>query len=130
MRLRVTSAAAVLLTALALAGCGGDEREPAPKPPAHVLEAVYDGKTPEGLHTDSPVRVAGVEVGKVGRVEMTGGQTTFELRITEARAWPQHDGATVRIRPRIFGKPGEFFVDLVPGPGPEPLRSGDRIPAL
>ena len=80
------------------------------------------------LHGNSPVRIAGVNVGKVKRVERGPGSTvvvTMEIR-DDAR--PIHRDATLKVRPRIFLE-GNFFVDLTPGTARAPeLEDGDTIP--
>jgi hypothetical protein len=74
------------------------------------------------------VRIAGVEVGKVKKVEALQGTNaallTLQLKDT---ALPIHEDATAKIRPRIFLE-GNFFVDLKPGtPGSPELPSGGTI---
>ena len=64
----------------------------------------------------SVVRIAGVNVGKVTKVEHVGegepaARVTMEL---DDSARPIHKDATLKIRPRIFFE-GNFFVDLQPG---------------
>ena len=80
------------------------------------------------IRPNSPVRIAGVEVGKVKAVEPVEGSNaallTMELKDS---ALPLHEDATAKIRPRIFLE-GNFFVDLKPGtPGSPKLDSGDTI---
>ena len=82
------------------------------------------------LKPKSPVRIAGVEVGKVKKVEpVTDGEgaaiVTMELK---DKALPIHDDAELKIRPRIFLE-GNFFVDLQPGsPSADELEDGETIP--
>jgi phospholipid/cholesterol/gamma-HCH transport system substrate-binding protein len=69
-----------------------------------------------GIKPSSPVRIAGVEVGEVRKVEHTrpGAQSaTLTLAITD-KGRPVRADATAKIRPRIFLE-GNFFVDLAPG---------------
>jgi phospholipid/cholesterol/gamma-HCH transport system substrate-binding protein len=75
----------------------------------------------------SPVRIAGVTIGKVTgiRREGDGGLVSMEI---EGRGLPIHQDATLKIRPRIFLE-GNFFVELQPGtPGARTLSSGATIP--
>ncbi len=75
----------------------------------------------------SPVRVAGVPVGKVSSVRREGetGVVTMEI---EKQGLPIHRDATVKIRPRIFLE-GNYFVDLQPGsPSSPTVSSGYTIP--
>jgi phospholipid/cholesterol/gamma-HCH transport system substrate-binding protein len=94
----------------------------------YELEAVF--QTANNLQPNSPVRIAGVDVGKVKKVEpvdeATGGaRVTMEI---EEKALPIHTDAALKIRPRIFLE-GNFFVDLSPGSPSKPeLEDGGTIP--
>jgi phospholipid/cholesterol/gamma-HCH transport system substrate-binding protein len=75
----------------------------------------------------SPVRIAGVNVGKVASVKREGetGVVTMEI---ENQGLPIHRDATVKIRPRIFLE-GNYFVDMQPGsPSSPTVSSGYTIP--
>jgi phospholipid/cholesterol/gamma-HCH transport system substrate-binding protein len=75
----------------------------------------------------SPVRVAGVDVGKVTSIKRTGntGLVTMEI---QSRGLPIHADATAKIRPRIFLE-GNWFVELQPGsPSAPALHSGATLP--
>jgi phospholipid/cholesterol/gamma-HCH transport system substrate-binding protein len=81
------------------------------------------------IRTNSPVRIAGVNVGKVKKIERQGGTdaalVTMEI---DNKGLPIHKDATVKIRPRIFLE-GNFFVDMQPGtPGTPTLGDGDTLP--
>ena len=80
------------------------------------------------IRPNSPVRIAGVEVGKVKSVEPVEGSNDAVLVMElNDSALPLHKDATAKIRPRIFLE-GNFFVDLKPGtPGSPQLESGDTI---
>ena len=80
------------------------------------------------IRPNSPVRIAGVEVGKVKSVEGVEGSNAALLTMElDDSALPLHEDATAKIRPRIFLE-GNFFVDLKPGtPGAPMLDSGDTI---
>ena len=76
----------------------------------------------------SPVRIAGVEVGKVKKVEAGEGATSVVTLALEEDALPIHEDATVSVRPRIFLE-GNFFVDLRPGSaGAATVEEGHTIP--
>ena len=76
---------------------------------------------------NSPVRIAGVEVGKVISTERDGNATTVTFTVDGAGR-PIHDDAFAAIRPRIFLE-GNFFVELDPGsPSAPDLDSGGTIP--
>jgi phospholipid/cholesterol/gamma-HCH transport system substrate-binding protein len=79
------------------------------------------------ISTNSPVRIAGVDVGRVIATERDGDATTVTFTV-EGKGQPIHDDAFAAIRPRIFLE-GNFFVDLSPGsPSAPELGSGDTIP--
>ena len=82
------------------------------------------------LRPNSPVRIAGVLVGKVTKVEHdTPGETgaLVTMRIQD-NGRPLHKDAEMTIRPRIFLE-GNFFVDVQPGSPSQPeLEDGDVIP--
>jgi len=82
----------------------------------------------QNLLPNSPVRIAGVEVGKVKSVKAKEGtnDTLVTMEIKKS-GLPLHEDATAKIRPRIFLE-GNFFVDLTPGaPSAAQLESGDTI---
>src|SRR5215211_4795789 len=73
-------------------------------------------KSANNLKPASPVRIAGVEVGKVTKIERAskranGALVTMRIQDTGR---PLHEDATFKIRPRIFLE-GNFFVDATPG---------------
>ncbi len=83
--------------------------------------------TAVNIHTASPVRIAGVTIGKVSSIQRDGntGLVTMEI---ESRGLPIHTDATVKIRPRLFLE-GNWFVELQPGsPSAKTISSGYTIP--
>jgi phospholipid/cholesterol/gamma-HCH transport system substrate-binding protein len=83
--------------------------------------------TAVNIHSKSPVRIAGVDVGKVASIQREGhtGLVTMEI---ESKGLPIHTDATVKIRPRIFLE-GNWFVELKPGSPSAPVyHSGGTIP--
>jgi phospholipid/cholesterol/gamma-HCH transport system substrate-binding protein len=75
----------------------------------------------------SPVRIAGVEVGKVISSERDGDATTITFTVDDTGR-PIHENAFASIRPRIFLE-GNFFIELDPGsPSAPELASGGTIP--
>ena len=94
----------------------------------YEVEAVV--KTANQLKKGSEVRIAGVNVGKVVKVESVGkGEPAARvtMRITD-KGRPLHEDAQLKIRPRIFFE-GNFFVDLSPGsPTASELGDGETIP--
>ena len=76
---------------------------------------------------NSPVRIAGVEVGKVISTSRDGNATKVTFTVDGAGR-PIHDDAFAAIRPRIFLE-GNFFVELDPGsPSAPEMDSGGTIP--
>jgi ABC-type transporter Mla subunit MlaD len=76
---------------------------------------------------NSPVRIAGVEVGKVISSERDGNATTVSFTVGDAGR-PIHTDAFAAIRPRIFLE-GNFFIELDPGsPSAPDMDSGATIP--
>jgi phospholipid/cholesterol/gamma-HCH transport system substrate-binding protein len=72
------------------------------------------------IRVGSPVRIAGVNVGKVAKVEASEDSNTSVVTLTlQKQALPIHEDATAKIRPRIFLE-GNFFVDLRPGTASAP----------
>jgi phospholipid/cholesterol/gamma-HCH transport system substrate-binding protein len=95
----------------------------------HHFEIKADFKTSNNLRVNSPVRIAGVNVGKVTKVErLREGEegVRVTMRIDDAGK-PIHKDATISIRPRIFLE-GNFFLDIQPGtPSAPELGDGDAI---
>ena len=99
------------------------------------LHAVF--KNAANIRKDSPVRIAGVNVGKVESVKsvcdngLTGNCASNYSEVTftvDDNGQPIHSDAQVEIRPRIFLE-GNFFVDVHPGsPSAHSLSNGDTIP--
>jgi phospholipid/cholesterol/gamma-HCH transport system substrate-binding protein len=89
------------------------------------IDAVFDNAAT--LQTGSPVRIAGVTVGRVLGVEPHGDDTSVKF-LVEPNGQPIHADATVEIRPRLFLE-GNFFLDLRPGSPRSPaLGDGGVIP--
>jgi len=79
------------------------------------------------ISVNSPVRIAGVDVGKVIETS-SDGETSTVIFTVQDKGRPIHADAYAQIRPRIFLE-GNFFIDLDPGsPSAAELDSGDTIP--
>jgi virulence factor Mce-like protein len=77
----------------------------------------------------SPVRIAGIDVGKVVQIKFGPGRTTEVVRVElKKEGLPIHADAVARIRPRLFLE-GGFYIELHPGSasGPE-LKDKGMIP--
>lgn len=80
------------------------------------------------LQAGSPVRIAGVNVGKVVRMHRGPGRTAIATLRIDDRGLPLHTDATMKIRPRLFLE-GNFFVDVRAGTPQAPvLKDGGTIP--
>jgi phospholipid/cholesterol/gamma-HCH transport system substrate-binding protein len=89
------------------------------------LNGVFN--TAVNIAPKSPVRIAGVGVGKVTSVHREGSAGVVSMEI-EGKGLPIHSDATLKIRPRIFLE-GNFYVELQPGtPSARTLSSGATIP--
>ena len=89
------------------------------------LKAVFS--TAVNIRPSSPVRIAGVTIGKVSAVSREGrvGVVTMEIK---SGGLPIHADATVKIRPRTFLE-GNWFAELQPGsPSAKTLSSGATLP--
>jgi virulence factor Mce-like protein len=94
---------------------------------SYELKAVFANAN--NLALGSPVREAGVNVGKVTGIESKKGSSASVVTMSlsdEGR--PIHKDAELKIRPRIFLE-GNFFVDLSPGSsGAGEVPSDGEIP--
>ena len=99
------------------------------------------------IRTSNPVRIAGVNVGKVTEVELLGDEASDEtvatsgptaetdptggVKVTMAldeSALPLHEDALFKIRPRLFLE-GNYFIDVQPGsPSAPTVDEGHSFP--
>ena len=83
------------------------------------------------IQKGTAVRIAGVDVGKVSKVEPLGDNSPG-VKVTmklEDEALPIHEDAEVKARQRIFLE-GNLFMDIRPGsPSADSVEDGDTIPA-
>ena len=98
----------------------------------YELKAVFHDA--QNIRANSPVRIAGVNVGKVTDVQHVvdaNGQGQDAAVVTmrlKDDALPIHQDAQMQLRPRLFLE-GNLFVDLHPGsPGAPDLDSGSVVP--
>jgi virulence factor Mce-like protein len=79
------------------------------------------------VRADSPVRIAGIDVGKVTGVSPAGRATKIAFTVSN-NGLPLHTDATVRVRDRLFLE-GGYYLELDPGsPSAPVLHDGDTIP--
>jgi virulence factor Mce-like protein len=94
----------------------------------YTVRAVF--KSANNIRKNSPVRIAGVTVGKVVEVKRLdpGAQAAIVKMRIDKKGLPIHKDARLAIRPRIFLE-GNFFVDVSPGsPSAPTIDDGDTIP--
>ena len=98
----------------------------------YELKAVFADA--QNIRKDSPVRISGVNVGKVTEIQHVvnadgQGQDAAIVTMTiKDNALPIKEDATAQLRPRLFLE-GNLFVDLHPGsPSAPELSSGDVVP--
>jgi phospholipid/cholesterol/gamma-HCH transport system substrate-binding protein len=75
------------------------------------------------LRKSAPVRIAGVNVGQVGKIQLTDYVARIELLIDSDVRIPSDTIASIRTS----GLLGESFVSLSPGGSDRVLRDGDAI---
>src|SRR3954453_5369876 len=97
-------------------------------PLKHPFELKAAVVSANNLQRNSPVRIAGVNVGKVKQVEAKKGGGAIVTMEIEKPGLPIHRDAQLKIRPRIFLE-GNFFVDISPGtPNAPAFKDGATVP--
>jgi len=98
----------------------------------YELRAVFSDA--QNIRANSPVRIAGVDVGKVTEIEHltddegNGEDAAVITMAIDENAQPIREDAQLQLRPRLFLE-GNLFVDVQPGsPSAEELDSGDVVP--
>ena len=127
-RSRGISPLAAGLIALTLIGVGGylGFTKRLPWHHDYVVHGVF--ASANELHRNSPVRIAGVNVGRVTGVKRGPAGTAVVAMAISDSGRPIHADATMKVRPRIFLE-GNFFVDVRPGTGAAPeLHDGGTVP--
>jgi phospholipid/cholesterol/gamma-HCH transport system substrate-binding protein len=93
----------------------------------YEIKAIFASAASE-IQPQSPVRIAGVNVGAVTKVSRGPGTTALVTMAINNKGRPIHADATMKIRPRLFLE-GNFFIDLQPGsPSAHELASGKTVP--
>jgi phospholipid/cholesterol/gamma-HCH transport system substrate-binding protein len=91
-------------------------------------EVTLEFRSANQIAPNSPVRIAGVNVGKVKSIDQGPADTAAVTVSLDDDALPLHTDATARIRPRTFLE-GAFFVDIQPGsPSAPDLPDDGTIP--
>ena len=117
---------ALILIAILIAGTYLAVNKSLPFTSEYEVRAVFNNAA--NIRADSPVRIAGVNVGEVKGVRSVG-EDAAEVTFTVSEdGQPVREDAQVEIRPRIFLE-GNFFLDLKPGsPSAPELDDGGTIP--
>ena len=89
-----------------------------------ILRALFQDVS--GLHRGDPVTVAGLPVGQVAGMSLQGDQVEVTFSVEEGHRLLKGSRAVIKSQ----GVMGEKIVCIIPGPGPEPLDSGERIEGL
>jgi phospholipid/cholesterol/gamma-HCH transport system substrate-binding protein len=116
---------ALILIALLIAGTYLAWTKSLPFTPEYEVKAVFQNAA--NVRKDSPVRIAGVNVGKVVSRRSVGDVSEVTFTVDDSGR-PLHEDAEVQIRPRIFLE-GNFFLDVRPGsPSAAEISDGGTIP--
>ncbi len=92
------------------------------KPSERTLSVQFDDVA--GLKNKADVRLAGVLVGKVGKIRLVGGKALVDLELTTDVELRKGASATIQS----LGMLGDKYVELVPGPvGAGPLPEGTTV---
>ncbi len=92
------------------------------KPEGYTLYATFDSAA--GLDPNSSVKIAGVEVGRVEKITLTGNRARIALRMHPEVKVGRDFTATLKST----GLLGEKYIELVPGPGRAGLlKNGEEI---
>ena len=92
---------------------------------AFTLHALVNNSV--NVRTDSPVRIAGIDVGVVQGVQPAGNASQIDFTMDKS-GLPVHTDATVRIRDRLFLE-GGYYLELDPGSPSAPIaKDGYTIP--
>jgi phospholipid/cholesterol/gamma-HCH transport system substrate-binding protein len=111
----VAALALFLYGSLRVGGCAWVE------PPGKRLSARFDDAA--GVEPRTAVRIAGVRVGEVERVELEEGRALLVLRLDEDAPVPIDSGVAIRSR----GLLGERVVEILPGSASLQASDGDTL---
>jgi phospholipid/cholesterol/gamma-HCH transport system substrate-binding protein len=115
----------LILLALLIAGSYLAVTKELPFTSHYEVKAVFTNAA--NIRSGSPVRIAGVNVGKVTGVRSVGNDAEVTFTVDD-EGRPVREDSTARIRPRIFLE-GNFFIDLKPGtPSSPEIKDNGTIP--
>lgn len=87
----------------------------------YTVQAAFT--TVGGLQTGAAVELAGVEIGRVEKVDLDNYRARVKLKIQDGI--PLYEDAKAAIKTK--GLIGERYVEISPGRGAKPLESGGQI---
>lgn len=87
----------------------------------YTVQAAFT--TVGGLQTGAAVELAGVEIGRVEKVDLDNYRARVKLKIQDSI--PLYEDAKAAIKTK--GLIGERYVEISPGRGAKPLESGGQI---
>jgi phospholipid/cholesterol/gamma-HCH transport system substrate-binding protein len=87
----------------------------------YELQAVFSNGS--GLHSGTPVVIAGVEIGRVKSVGLEDYEAKVRIVIQHGLGLPSDTIASIKTKGLI----GEKYVELTPGASERPLKPGDAI---
>jgi len=121
---RVTAGLIALVVIAVFSYFGFTKSNPFADP--YMVTAMFEDA--DNVTAKSPVRIAGVEVGKVTKVQPlegteSGAKVSIELKES---ALPIHDDATLKVRPRIFLE-GNKFIEMRPGSPNAPVLDDEGV---
>ncbi len=94
----------------------------------YTLHGVFSSALSNGVRPGSPVRIAGVNVGKVSEVKRGEGNTVNVAMEIKDEGLPIHTDATIKARPRLFLE-GNYFLEVRPGtPSAPEIADGGTVP--
>lgn len=121
-----TPALGAIAIVLFLMGVYGIFTKRVPFVEGYRVQAVFSSSNE--LRKGAPVRIAGVDVAKVVKLERGPGSTALVTMEFGDEGRPVHTDAELRIRPRLFLE-GGFYVELSPGsPSAPEMRDGGTLP--
>ncbi len=88
---------------------------------SHEVTAYFSDAN--GITSGNEVRVAGIEVGSVKSIEVTGGEAKVLMEV-DAAHWPLHRGTRIAVKPK--GVLSNMYVDLEPGSASSPTLAADH----
>jgi len=87
----------------------------------YEVQAEFDSVS--GLKAGAPVEIAGVEIGEVGKIDLSGTSALITLRIEDGVKLRDDDIAAVRTKGII----GDRYIKIVPGGSEKIINAGEKV---